>query len=99
MGAAFTMQRGRKRAEKPSEAEKAAAAGAADIEDVDGDGATHGAPADKAAEGGGARQPPSSKKNKSGEEPRVVVANYNEVERWVRMPCVHFCMCTLRMNA
>ena len=95
------MPTGRKRAKKPSEAEKAAAAGAADIEDVDGDGATQGAPADKAAEGGGARQPPSSKKNKSGEEPRVVVANYNEVERWVRMPCVcvHFCMCTLHMNA
>ena len=89
----------RKRAVRAGEAEEAAATHAKDVHDVDGDGAKASAPADKAAEGVGGKQSASSKKPKPGDEARVVIANYNEVERWVRMPCTHFCRRTLRIDA
>ena len=89
----------RKRGERPSEAEKTAATHAQDVHDVDGGGAKGSAPADKATEGVGSKQSATGKKAKTGDEARVVVANYNEVERWVRLPCTHFCRRTLRINA
>ena len=93
------MPAARKRSVRAGEAEEAAATTAQDVHDVDGGGAKASAPADNAAEGVGGRQSAHSKKAKPGDEARVVIANYNEVERWVRMPCTHFCRRTLRIDA
>ena len=89
----------RKRAAGPVAPTQRSAAPAEEIHDVDEEGAPAKAPVDKGAEAVGAKQSASGKKPRAGDEPRVVVANYNEVERWVRMPCTHFCRRTLRIDA